>query len=591
MRPASSRGDSPSFSSDDLACIGDYLDSDLGKREIGSIRRGDLLPSLFKLRGEPMTLDNHIQFHAMFSSEYAQDNIFITGRQIGKSMQLSRVEVLDAISIPQLQLLYVAPLQSQAFRYSTLYLTEAIKSCDLASMMQLKALEGQWSDSVIVKSVGHQTFANGSGIQLTYAKTSPDRARGIFADFIDFDEVQDQLTDNIPIISQSTKASKWGVRRFTGTAKTEDNTIEGLWKSSSMCEWAMKCPHCPEWNIPNLEGRVIDMIQADGMHCVYCGGKLDVRQGQWIPEHPDKMKTFRGFHIPQVILPFHAENMDNWGKIVRDVLSLPTPVILQEILGISCSQGQRLITQAIIDRYSDLPTMYELQGQLRRYAFTVAGLDWGGAEQTSFTVLTVIGVCLDGSIEVIWARRFQGFDPDEIFQEVSKTCYFYQIRALASDFGIGFDKNIILQTRYALPVVQIQLCHQNSLMVYNPFMGQYPRWMVDKTTALDLMFMSIKYGNVRFPSDPIFRQEYAPDLLSPYEEVTDHGGLTTRRYLRNPARPDDFAMSLCFAMMVAMKMKRGDITDMIPRGAFPLKVSAPKIVSVDPDEITKALNS
>ena len=111
-----------------------------------------------------MTLDNHIQFHAMFSSEYAQDNIFITGRQIGKSMQLSRVEVLDAISIPQLQLLYVAPLQSQAFRYSTLYLTEAIKSCDLASMMQLKALEGQWSDSVIVKSVGHQTFANGSGI-------------------------------------------------------------------------------------------------------------------------------------------------------------------------------------------------------------------------------------------------------------------------------------------------------------------------------------------------------------------------------------------------------------------------------------------
>lgn len=388
-----------------------------------------MLPALFKLRGAPMSLKDHIQFHAMYSDEYAQDTIFCCGRQVGKSLNLSRIEVLDAISAPELQLLYVAPLQSQSFRYSTLYLNEAIKSCELASIMQMKALEGKWSDSKILKAIGHQSFANGSGIQLTYAKTSPDRARGIFADVIDFDEVQDQLTDNIPIISQSTKSSKWGIRRFTGTAKTEDNTIEGLWRGSSMCEWAMKCPHCPAWNIPNLDGHVLDMIQADGMYCVECGRKLDVRKGEWVPAVPEKMKTFRGYHIPQVVLPFHAENMDNWGKIVRDVLSLPTPVVLQEILGISCSQGQRLITQAIIDKYSDLPTMYELQGQLRRYAFTVAGLDWGGAEQTSFTVLTVLGVCLDGSIEVIWARRFQGFDPDEIFQEVSKTCYFYQVKA------------------------------------------------------------------------------------------------------------------------------------------------------------------
>lgn len=206
---------------------------------------------------------------------------------------------------------------------------------------------------------------------------------------------------------------------------------------------------------------------------------------------------------------------------------------------------------------------------------------------------------LEGFIATVnrWTRSLTGNGSTPVYDIINAgprhrfACSGVVVSNCASDFGIGFDKNIILQTRYALPVVQIQLCHQNSLMVYNPFMGQYPRWMVDKTTALDLMFMSIKYGNVRFPSDPIFRQEYAPDLLSPYEEVTDHGGLTTRRYLRNPARPDDFAMSLCFAMMVAMKMKRGDITDMIPRGAFPLKVSAPKIVSVDPDEITKALNS
>ena len=515
---------------------------------------------------------------------FVSDNIVVHN-----SLNLSRVEVLDALSNPELQLLYVAPLQSQSQRYSTLYLNEAIKSCELARINQMKALEGMWSDSKILTAVGHQSFANGSGIQLTYAKTSPDRARGIFADVIDFDEVQDQLTDNIPIISQSTKSSKWGIRRFTGTAKTADNTIEGLWQNSSKCEWVMHCEHCNAWNIPNVDGRVLDMIQADGMHCVECGGKLNVRNGEWVPEIPGRMNTFRGYHIPQIILPFHAENMDNWGKIVRDVLSLPMPIIMQEVLGISCSQGQRLIDQTIIDRQSVLPSVFQLQNELHRYVFTVGAIDWGGAEQVSFTVHTIIGVCVDGTCDVLWARRYQGFDPDEMLTEIAKTARFYHVRATAADYGMGFDKNVMLINRFGLALIQIQLCHQNSLMQYSPTLGQ-PRWMVDKTTALDIMFMAIKYGRIRFPPKEEF-DIYTQDLLSPYEEVVDHGELAHRRYVRNPARPDDFAMSLCFGTMLAMKLRHSSIMDMIPQNAFQPADGRPNYVPVDPAEIMKALNS
>lgn len=515
---------------------------------------------------------------------YVLDNIVVHN-----SLNLSRIEVLDCLSNPELQLLYVAPLQSQAQRYSTLYLNEAIKSCELATIAQMKALEGLWSDSKILTSVGHQSFANGSGIQLTYAKTSPDRARGIFADAIDFDEVQDQLTDNIPIISQSTKSSKWGIRRFTGTAKTADNTIEGLWRSSSQCEWCMKCPHCPAWNIPNEEGRVLDMIQADGLHCVACGGLLDVRRGEWVPAVPRKMKSFRGYHIPQVVLPFHAENPDNWGKIVKDVLSLPVPVVMQEILGISCSQGQRIITREIIERQSDLPTMATLQKNLGRYAFIVGGLDWGGAEQVSFTVHVIIGVCHDGSLEVLWARRYQGFDPDTMLAEIAKTHRFYGCRICAADYGLGFDKNVMLETRYGLPIVQIQLCRQNALLNYSPALG-HPRWMVDKTTALDILFMSIKYGKIRFPPQSEFAI-YTDDLLSPYEEVNDTGEFAHRRYVRDPSRPDDFAMALCFGAMLAMKLSHSSIMDMVPRNAGAPATGKPEYAPLDPAEILRALSS
>ena len=567
----------------------EYLSSEIGKKECRRIRRGDMLPYLFKLRGEAMSLKDHIQFHAMYANEYVADTLFMCGRQVGKSLNLSRIEVLDSLTQNELQLLYVAPLQSQSHRYSTLYLNEAIKSCELARINQMRALEGLWSDSKILTAVGHQSFANGSGIQLTYAKTSPDRARGIFADIIDFDEVQDQLTDNIPIISQSTKSSKWGIRRFTGTAKTVDNTIEGLWQNSSQCEWAMHCEHCNAWNIPNQAGRVLDMIQADGMHCVECGGKLNVRRGEWVPAFPKRMQLFRGYHIPQVILPFHAENMDNWGKIVRDVMMLPIPIILQEILGISCSQGQRIIDQTSIDRQSVLPSMFQLQDELHRYVFTVGGLDWGGAEQVSFTVHTILGVCPDGSIDVIWARRYQGFDPDEMLTEIAKTHRFYGCRALAADYGMGFDKNVMLESRFGIPVIQIQLCRQNALMNYSPSLG-HPRWMVDKTTALDLMFMAIKYGKTRFPPKEEF-DIYTKDLLSPYEEVVDKGELAHRRFVRDPARPDDFAMALCFGTMLAMKLQHSSITDMIPQTALKSRPGKPTFAPLDPAEIMKALNN
>lgn len=154
---------------------------------------------------------------------------------------------------------------------------------------------------------------------------------------------------------------------------------------------------------------------------------------------------------------------------------------------------------------------------------------------------------------------------------------------------MGFDKNVMLTSRFGLPIIQIQLCKQNALMNYSPALG-HPRWMVDKTTALDLMFMAIKYGRIRFPPKEEF-DIYAKDLLSPYEEVVDHGELAHRRFVRDPSRPDDFAMALCFGTMLAMKLQHAEITDMIPGTALQTQAGRPAYAPLDPAEIMKALNS
>lgn len=556
------------------------------------MHRSELLPSLFKIRGAPYSLDNYPQFKPMYDSEYVPDTLFICGRQIGKSLNLSRSEIFDLISVEHLQLLYVAPLQQQTQRYSTLYLTEAINSCEAARMLQSSDLENELSDSQIMKSVGHQAFAQGSGIQLTYAKTSSDRARGIYADRIDFDEIQDQLCDNIPIISESLTASKWGIRRFTGTAKTADNTIEKYWQQSSQCEWVMKCDHCGAWNIPNEDGRVLEMIRYTGVHCVHCGGKLNVRNGNWVAAHPDRMKEFRGYHIPQIVVPAIVDNPHNWAKIIRKVLKLPVPLILQEVLGISCSIGARIITQRDIERQSVLPGIEELQKRLKDYVLTVSGVDWGGAEQSSFTVHVVLGVRRDGMIDVLWARRYIGFDPDEMLSEIAKAHRFYKCAMMAADYGMGFDKNVMLENRFGITMIQIMLVRQNKLLGYSPTLGQH-RWTVDKTTALEILFLTIKYGRIFFPPQDEFKI-YTDDLLSPYIEVSESGGLTFQRFLRNPNQPDDFCMALCFGAMLAMRLTNSTIVDMIPQGAFGGGVTsggAPAIVEVDPADVLASLQT
>lgn len=542
--------------------------------QLRQANRIDLLPYLFRVKGEPFSLKDRPQFGVMFEDTLYPDMIVMSGRQLGKSLTLSRSETYLPISIPQFQLLYVAPLQEQTRRYSDLYLSEAIRSCPVAQALQSQRMAAKLSDSKILTAVGHQTFANGAGIQLTYAKTSADRARGIMADMIDFDEIQDQSDETVPIISESLTSSKYGCRRFTGTAKVTENYIETLWQQSSMCEWVVKCDGCGTWAIPTLDGGVLKMIGADGMHCLHCDKRLNVRNGRWIAARQDRMSSFRGYHIPQVVCPAIVDDINNWQKLLRKLTTGTLATFIQENLGISYSVGQRLLTRQHIQRQCVLPSTRTLQEEVKnnpaRYSYIVAGIDWGGAELSSFTVITVIGIRPNGRIDVLWSRRYRGFDPDEQMEDIAKICRFYGVVACFADAGMGLDKNQILSKRFGIPIVQMQYTRQLKLFGKNQSRGRtnvVQCWTIDKVMALDVLFLAIRNRRIFFPKEEGF-WIYLDDLLSPYEQTTEVGGMTHRLYLRNQARPDDFCHALCFACMGAMKLMGMAVDDMIPESAF-----------------------
>jgi len=559
--------------------------------------RSELLPALFRVRGLPYSLQDYPQFRVFYARDYVSDLIIMSARQCGKSQNLSTSEVLDGIQIPHFQILYVAPLQSQTERYSHQVLLPALNSCELAKFLQ--ATDMKLSDSNIIKAVFHQSFATGSGIQLGYAKTSADRLRGITVDRIDFDEVQDQIADNIPIIKESLTTSTWKVCRYTGTAKTLDNTIERIWQQSSRCEWGMKCSGCNYHNIPDDQEdcRCLRMVQADGLHCLKCGKKLNPREGEWIAHSPGKMNTFRGYHISQTILPANTENPMRWNKIIDKLSTLDITTIKNEVLGISSSTGVRIITPDDIKRNSVLPSRKDIAAKMLkkdpkfRYTYVFSGVDWGGAEQTSFTVHVIIGITRDGQIHVLYAKRYVGFDPDSRLADIARAHFHYGCDIMAADFGMGFDLNVMLIKRFGIKVIQMQFTSgQKKMMNWSP-RQEYPCWCIDKLLALNSMFVAIKDNQYKFPGEEAF-EVYTQDLLSPYEEVADRGGTERRQYTRDPALPDDFAMALCFASMAAYKAMYQDITALVPKGSYNPASSLTGAVSYDRDlDPREVLNS
>jgi hypothetical protein len=78
----------------------------------------------------------------------------------------------------------------------------------------------------------------------------------------------------------------------------------------------------------------------------------------------------------------------------------------------------------------------------------VAGIDWGGAELSSFTVITAIGIRPNGRIDTLWARRYRGYDPDEQMTDIAKICRFYNVVACLDEDTLVLTKTPLTSPCY-----------------------------------------------------------------------------------------------------------------------------------------------
>ena len=511
--------------------------------------------AILTLKGKKLSFDRYQPWSRIYDV-MPRFMLLIAGRQIGKSVSLGGRSVTQSVAKEHFNSLYVTPFSEQAKRFSKAYLDPFIDS---------PLIKKYFKDNSVTKNVLEKSFTTGSRIYLSYAQDEQDadRIRGIMADQLMYDEVQDVSFAALPAIFETLSASEYGYKILSGTAKSTSNTIELLWQTTCKFEWIMKCSHCNYYNIPDTYDNCIKICTNPATPvCIRCQKPLDVTKGSWVATRPS-VKDNIGFHLPQIIMSANTTPtkwVETYAKVQQALtFGMYSPAKLStEVFGISTDlAGKTLSVKDAMQCCNPLRTgYYEISPTDKSYAFIVLGVDWSVTSSTkSFTVASVYGFSLTGKMDLIYAEKIQGIDTLIQIQRMEDLYRQYKCHLIAADRGVGVVQVQTLQSRLGFDkVIAVNYVSAKVAVKWNRE-GQFIS--ADRTRAIDDVVMKIKHGIERFetPSYDITKNIWK-DALNIYEEETS---ASTRVYRHHPDEPDDWLHSSVFAY-IGYKYLSGDFS-------------------------------
>lgn len=521
--------------------------------------RSQLSEMLLRIDGKPVDIrSGYPMFLAIYDGSF-QRTLLKTCRQVGKSTTLSNFSIVECVAVPFFKQFFIAPSQEQTQKYSTGRVGKTITYSPL--------IRKHFVNQGVPQRVLSRMFTNGSEINFSYAEDDADRCRGISADRLCLDEVQDMLLDAVvPVVKECLSNSGYKYETYCGTPKTNENAIENLWKVSTQTEWVIKCDSCGRSSIIVSEKQ----LSPQGPICTGCQGLLNPRNGRWVDMNPQPKnpKALKGFHISRPIMPKNVpaawpvgplrdKALDEWLD-VYDKLAGPKPYPLamfrNEVLGVSDSQGRRIVTLETLQEMCDgppmspVPTAENMKGVVR----VTAGIDWsgGGTQLASRTVLCLLGkVGETGKLRVLYYKIFPGTSPVEEVNEIAGVLQQYNRNGqlmVGVDRGEGNMPSDMLRRKFGDPRKVVKIHYTGSL-------SSYIKWNADgfyvlhRTHAIDSLMSALNRREFQFNQNQASMAPAFQDILSEYEEVTREG---RKRWDHAATEPDDFLHALNFARVI-----------------------------------------
>lgn len=459
--------------------------------------------------------------------------------------------------------LYVSPSHTQTRQFSNEKLRPAIESSPL--------IRKYFQDNKVSNQVFEKGFTNGSYIFLRSAFRSADRTRGISANHLFLDEIQDFIGSEIPVIMECTSHFPDANILMAGTPKSFDNPIEEYWQETSQNEWIVKCQGCGKFNFLDEKNiapteKYLDDTLPPGPVCKKCGNPIyPALHGKWMTFCHGK--RIQGYRVPQIMVPWIITTKEQWLKLLWKRDNYPFGKFYNEVLGLSYDSASKPITRDELIECCDVghrlwpdnpdPKLVERA----RRMILVGGIDWGegndGAETgptgkirpASYTVFTVGTYVNPKQFKVYFVKKYVGHEtePEYVIKDVLRLCKLFNIRVVGADWGHGWGMNNQLVRRLGINHVMqfMYLPKQKQRMKWDPLGAKF---QLHRNLVISELFTYLKNKNIIFPRWADI-EPYAKDILNVYVEYVEYQ--REMKYDHRVSDPDDFLHSLNYAVIAA----------------------------------------
>ncbi len=511
---------------------------------------------VFLRKNAPYTFNDRPWMADIFDDPHRY--IFLkTARQVSKSTYLaSRIVVHTEIYAPY-TVLYLSPTFKQTSVFSHDRLGPTIKDSPHIAMR----VDQDCLDNVLEKE-----FVDGSIIYLSYAKDNADRCRGLTADELDLDEIQDMNVDAVEgVVSQSLFTSRHKRRGYSGTAKSFSNPVERLWRKSDQREWMVRCRrHGKLAYHQKLTRRNVGLV---GPVCERCGNVLNTLDGLWVRtstrNDDGSAPHVHGYHLPQIIFPTTEVPLAtggfgflDWAQFLIDMANNDDATVANEMFGESADSAEMPISEdqmrAMCAAGLSMPTEYS-DSMIGSYTF--AGVDWGaGISSATALVIGQFNPKNPNKFKIIFCRRFHKKDanPQYCVPEILRLCAIFRVKRLHADWGSGLGQNSRILEEMGDDFMTTNYWSSSISGKNIAFDENLNRFVLNRSVTMNRFFEALKRQGFEVGFSWEDFRTYANDILNVRKEERLNGDPV---FVHDDGTMDDFCHATIYCWLIACWMK------------------------------------
>lgn len=540
---------------------------------VSNYHTGLLFPYLFPtaIRNKPLSLMQRPFAFALTGMNAFGETTIRGSRQISKSTTVGA----DALATSEL-----------IGGHSTIYIAPRLENLR-TFQNRLRGLERharymEPANSQYRKNLGYKEYRNGSTIDMQYVNETVDNVRSKSCDRLIFDEAQHFDANMLPEIRETQTASELPSSIYAGTSTTLDTFLEAKYQDSSQGTFMVRDGTGRGWIDCGDGDKMLEIIKPRGPTCPKTNRVLDMTDVRLVHRYRDRYEARNiGIHVPKIIVPDLVRDEIEWSKIYntfKEYSSLgQLKKFLQEVLGIPTEEGVSELTQADLEHMcclTDSPEKLLQNARQGYYRFMIAGVDWGGsdynpAEKTklSFTFHAILGVTVEGNIDIVYMARHAGMDYERVIQRIAEMNALYGVRYVATDHSAGSLYNLAFRKN---PLVKpaghfvIQYGGNNIRIFSKAQTGDLSNhYVAHKTETLTELILAIKQDRPRIRCYNFGQAfEHLRDFLCMRRviEETDSGA-SKFRYRRHGSKPDDGVHAVNFAFIMARAIRGEPLID------------------------------